>query len=215
LHRLSWFEIPRALRSSVVGVQMAEWEMNAEDALNGLFDRAPAMAERSWNPSAVRSFADFQGRANRTAALLRKLLARLPAPPAPPAPPTPSPVPGGKFTPQSGACRDEDGQFGSYLFQRNVNFSTCRDKCLSLALRCDAYDIEGPMPAEGTDPTVPWCGIWGVTLSPEDADASFEHSNGHFSSTRVCQGLPSAGKNNTCYRRPPLCSGASEAAFVL
>ena len=49
--------------------------MSASDHLCMLSSRAPAMAERLWNPSAGRTFADYADRVNSTAGLLHKLLA--------------------------------------------------------------------------------------------------------------------------------------------
>ena len=73
--RLDWYEIPKAYRSALVGVEVCEWETPAAEALSMLVQLVPAIVDRSWNPWAMRSFADYQSRANRTTQLLWRLLA--------------------------------------------------------------------------------------------------------------------------------------------
>lgn len=60
------------------------WQMDATAHLCMLSSRAPAMAERVWNPAGGRSFGDYAARVASTAQLLYKLLAAQGAPPSPP-----------------------------------------------------------------------------------------------------------------------------------
>ena len=56
------------------------------------------VSDRSWNPSAGRSYADYQSRVVRTSAILAALLGRAaPGPPSPPAPPPPCAKPDRAF----------------------------------------------------------------------------------------------------------------------
>eukprot|EP00038_Savillea_parva_P014519 m.11179 g.11179 ORF g.11179 m.11179 type:complete len:736 (-) comp2827_c0_seq1:45-2252(-) len=128
--------------------------------------------------------------------------------PMPPPPPSPPPAPGEFFFPMQGACRDAQGTFSNRLDHGRtpLNFSDCRNMCIKLGILCDAFDIDGPMPPSGTDPVIPWCGIWGAQLTPADADPSLGFDFYASDGGRVCQGLPSAGKGNTCYGRKPLCN---------
>jgi N-acetyl-beta-hexosaminidase len=72
----SWWQIPSGpLRNHVKGVQIAVWSTSAASTYTELFERVPAMADRSWAPMAMRTFADYQVRANRTSQLLTKLVA--------------------------------------------------------------------------------------------------------------------------------------------
>eukprot|EP00041_Stephanoeca_diplocostata_P025954 m.692170 g.692170 ORF g.692170 m.692170 type:complete len:696 (+) comp22859_c0_seq13:228-2315(+) len=200
---LSWWRVATEHRSAVVGVEMAVWSTGGVDTLAALAERVPAMSDRSWNPMAMRTYADFLSRYAATNAKLQVLL-----PVAPPPPPAPKPTPGGTFAPQAGACRDQNGQHGQRLEHNGkILFSACRDRCIALGERCDAYDIDGQPPEPRTDPYVAWCGVWGMTLNASDASGY----NGTFTfvndgtGTRVCHGSPAAGSKNTCYPRPPLC----------
>ena len=72
---LSFWQIPPGpLRSKVVGVQMAVWSTPASTTFDELAARVPAMMDRAWAPQAMRSFADYQARANKTNALLQRLV---------------------------------------------------------------------------------------------------------------------------------------------
>eukprot|EP00040_Diaphanoeca_grandis_P034105 m.210128 g.210128 ORF g.210128 m.210128 type:complete len:709 (+) comp33064_c0_seq1:323-2449(+) len=204
---LSWWEIPLELHAAVVGVEMAVWQTSASVTLSTLSARVPAMADRSWTPYAMRTYADFQVRYTSTDAKLQSILSAV-IPQPPPPPPAPPPVPNGTFTPSPGACRDQSGDHGPRLeHEGSISVVDCRQKCLSLGLRCDAYDIDGHPPVT----IVPWCGVWGETLTPNDASNSstpaaeaFVYKNDG-SGTRVCRGDVKAGAFNTCFRRPPLC----------
>eukprot|EP00040_Diaphanoeca_grandis_P010571 m.54163 g.54163 ORF g.54163 m.54163 type:complete len:761 (+) comp21873_c0_seq2:37-2319(+) len=162
--------------------------------------RGPIVAERLWS-GAIATSQD----------LLERVNCSYWAQPAP-APPSPPPVPNSKFTPQSGACRSADGSYSNRLdHEGSLNFSTCQDQCTKLGERCDAFDIDGPVPQPGTDPLIGWCGVWGqfLTAADEDLDAGFKfyESNGG----RVCQGLVKAGASNNCYHCPPLCTNSTQA----
>ena len=58
----------------VVGVKMAVWSTKANETLCALSGRLPAMADRSWNPQAGRSYADYQIRVASTTRVLAALL---------------------------------------------------------------------------------------------------------------------------------------------
>lgn len=118
----------------------------------------------------------------------------------PPPPPSPPPAPGSTFSPMAGACRDEKGTYSARLdHEGNISYDSCRSQCITLGMRCDAYDIFG----QPGDAIVGWCGVWGTNLTAEDANANFQFfpSNGG----RVCHGDVNAGKKNTCFHRPPFC----------
>eukprot|EP00035_Acanthoeca_spectabilis_P008820 m.158923 g.158923 ORF g.158923 m.158923 type:complete len:699 (-) comp14513_c1_seq4:69-2165(-) len=157
--------------------------------------RAPIVAERFW-AGALATGDD----------VLNRVGCAYVATPPPPAP-SPPPAPGNNFLPEQGACRDPNGLYSNRLdhHMAPVNFSTCRDLCIKLGERCDAFDIDGPAPANGTDPTLPWCGIWGVTLTPNDADPALGFSFYASAGGRVCRGDVQAGSANTCYRKAPVC----------
>ena len=124
----------------------------------------------------------------------------------PAVPPPPAPAPGGAFTPMHGACRDAQGLYSARLdHEGTIQFSACAERCMALGLRCDAFDVFGPAPANGSDPQVGWCGVWGDTLTAADAGGNFtfQPANG---GTRVCRGDPAAGNGNTCFHRPPFCA---------
>jgi hypothetical protein len=126
---------------------------------------------------------------------------------APPPPPSPPPVPGGAFSPDPGACRDVEGRFSNRLdHEGDVSYSECRQQCIRLGDRCDAYDIFGPAPAADTDPTVGWCGVWGVDLSQADEDLAAGFKFYASGGGRVCHGDLKMGKGNTGFRRPPFCN---------
>jgi hypothetical protein len=82
------------------------WGASAQTMLSGMRQRAPAMADRSWHPYAMRSFEDYEKRQRSTDQKLAKLLLPLTPPlsPPPPLPPTP-PELGPAFKTQRGACR--------------------------------------------------------------------------------------------------------------
>jgi N-acetyl-beta-hexosaminidase len=61
--------------AAVVGVKMSVWQTSASETLCALSSRVPAMADRSWNPQAGRTYADFQIRVSQTTPLLAKLIA--------------------------------------------------------------------------------------------------------------------------------------------
>jgi hexosaminidase len=62
---------------SVLGAQMCAWEQVADVELPSTRIRAHAMAERTWNPYATNTYADFATRAEQTDALLDHVLARV------------------------------------------------------------------------------------------------------------------------------------------
>jgi hypothetical protein len=168
---LSWWEIPPEHHDAIVGVKMSVWQTDPHTTLCALASRLPAMSDRSWNPQAGRSYADYQVRVNATTYLLGKLLATLPPPPPPPTPPpSPAPVPplapAAGFTVGFGDCRDRNGGYGSRL-ERNgaVDLLTCQNFCLHLGDRCDAYDfgVSSPNSTVGI-----WCGAWGTSLTSND-----------------------------------------------
>ena len=68
------YEVPRELRGRIIGVQMAVWQTGAADTLTALAARVPAMMDRTWNPQALRSYADYLVRVNRTAQLVAALV---------------------------------------------------------------------------------------------------------------------------------------------
>ena len=134
------------------------------------------MSDRSWNPQAMRSFADFQKRQAKTDVRLGLLL-----PPPPPPLPLPPPPPELKaFKVQAGACRDRSGGYGrspriegpgkaaprllrlrrllNFLrvidraVRTGLHFSDLVAKCVALGPRCDALDINGHPPKPGSDP---------------------------------------------------------------
>ena len=228
----SWWEMPAALRGMVDGVQICMWGAGAAQQLAGMRSHAPAMADRSWFPQAMRSYADFQKRYAAADAKLALLLRRLPPPPPPPPPPAP-PAPPGSFVRQRGACRDAAGGWTSArVEQRNIAFSACRSKCEALGPRCDAFDVDGRVPtgeaehlgrrrsrsgadvappsgAKPGDPVVAWCGVWGVGVTAADATPGWVFycdgnctPRGHHA--RVCRGDPAVG-TNTCFIKAPVC----------
>jgi hypothetical protein len=140
----SWWELPEASRGAVEGVQICGWGMSPPAMLAGMRSKAPAMADRSWAPMAMRSYADFQSRLAVADSMLGLLLGTLPTPPTPPTPPpappppSPPPVPGGAFTPQHGACRDANGNYGPRVEAHAIKYSACKAKCDSFGPRCDA-----------------------------------------------------------------------------
>merc|ERR1712070_449049 len=126
-----------------------------------LSSRAPAMAERVWNPYGGHTFGDYAERVSATAKLLYKLLevqGSLPSDFQPsPSPPSSPPLPG--YVLAHGACRDANGAGSQYLFWdtrinpgiRSISLGNCSAMCAKLGDRCDAYDYSGS-----------WCGIWGT-----------------------------------------------------
>ena len=151
IHSLEWWQIPPEHADAVIGSQMCVWQMSPKDHLCMLSSRAPAMAERVWNPYGGHSFADYTTRVNATGQLLYKLLAAqgsLPAPPAPgppaPGPPLPPALPG--FTGVHGGCRDAHGEGSRYLFWdprinpgiSSISLANCSAMCTKLGSKCDA-----------------------------------------------------------------------------
>jgi hexosaminidase len=136
----SWWELPQEGRHLVDGVQICDWGAPAEAMLDSFRVRAPAMSDRSWNPMAMRSFADYQ---KRQASTDQKLGMLLPAPPPPPPmPAAPKALAG--FKVQIGACRDAAGSWTSPRIEApRVHFSVLVAKCVALGGRCDAVDIAG------------------------------------------------------------------------
>ena len=149
------------------------------------------MSDRSWNPQAMRSFADFQKRQAKTDGRLGLLLP--PPPPPLPLPPAPPELTG--FKVQAGACRDRSGGYGrspriegpgkaaarvvfatlaaSFVELRvidravrtGLHFSDLVAKCVALGSRCDALDINGHPPKPGSDPPIGCTASTGSALS--------------------------------------------------
>jgi len=169
---------------------------------NGLFSagphlprpapRAPIVAERLWSGAAL-----------KPQAVLEAVDCAYWTPP-PPAPPAPPPTPGGKFTPQKGACRDVNGgvPYARLDHMGPVNFSDCQAKCAQLGERCDALDVDGSVGCANLKGLCNWCAVWG-NVTAKDTDGKFIFSAG--GGGRACHGDPSAGEGNTCYTRPPGC----------
>lgn len=204
----SWWELPDELRGAVEGVKVCAWGQRSDVMLQGLRQKAPAMADRSWSPMAMRSYVDFESRFNKTDATLQRLIAGVlppsPPPPPSPSPPSPPPVPNGNFSSQPGACRDQQGGYSARVEQHSIKYSACKAKCDSLGMRCDAMDINGAVPSsQNKDPTLEWCGVWGTTITANDASSRFQFYPA--SGQRVCRGDAAAGETNTCFRRPPFC----------
>jgi hypothetical protein len=201
----SWWELPVENRHMVDGVQICDWGRTAPAQIADMRERAPAMSDRSWNPLAMRSFADYQKRQLSTNEKLGRLL---PVPPPPPPPPSPPPVPKSLpgFKLQTGACRDKSGQFTSPRIEcpHGTHFSQLVAKCVALGARCDAVDVDGSWVKPGPDPVVYWGAVWGVNLTQADADGewTFYCDGGCPNGTRtsVCKGA--GGGGNACYHRP-------------
>ena len=62
---------------------MCVWQMSATDHLCMLSSRAPAMAERVWNPFGGQSYEGYSSRVTATGKLLHKLLAAVGSLPVP------------------------------------------------------------------------------------------------------------------------------------
>jgi hypothetical protein len=164
--------------------------------------RAQIIAERLW-AGAVASSQDVLERVGCA-------YWDLPPPPAP----SPPPAPGGIFSPVPGACRDPQGEYGNRLDSNEGNphglkFSVCVQQCMRLGMKCDAYDINGELPAPGTDPVIGWCGIWGEHLTEADEDLAAGFKFYASSGGRVCRGDIQAGTGNKCFRRPPFCNASA------
>jgi len=101
-HALEWFQLPAAQAASVVGAQMCVWQLSAADHLCMLSSRAPAMAERLWNPHAGRTFEDYSARVAATSRLLHTLLSDQGLLPPQSPSPTPPPPPGPDANAQPG-----------------------------------------------------------------------------------------------------------------
>ena len=188
---LSWWTVPPEHHSQVVGVKMAVWQTSAAETLCSLVPRLPAMADRSWNPAAARTYVDYVERVTAVTALLGKLL-RANSSTSPGSSSSssssrstttststtttatatagwsstaalPRPAPPG-FTGSVGKCRDGRGQFGSRLEHNGaVGLADCEGFCLSLGFRCDAFDWGHDGDGKGV-----WCGAWGTTLTAAD-----------------------------------------------
>ena len=218
-----WWQIPKQYADAVIGAQMCVWQMSATDHLCMLSSRAPAMAERVWNPTGARSFEDYALRVDATGALLHKLLAAqgsLPPAPPPPGPPPPVPHPGALsgYVAARGGCRDANGTGSQYLFwdsrinpgsRGQISLANCSAMCAKLgAGRCDAYDYSGS-----------WCGIWGTTLTAADNqtnafggrwELSKPLGDGCANECKVCHADASGGHGNTCFLRGgATCSGST------
>jgi hypothetical protein len=222
IHSLEWWRIPKEHAEAVIGAQMCVWQMSAKDHLCMLSSRAPAMAERVWNPHGGHSFADYTVRVQATGQLLYKLLeaqGSLPAVPSSPPGPPPSPGPGALagYSAAHGGCRDAHGMGSQYLFwdarinpgRTHIPLANCSAMCAKLgASRCDAYDYSGA-----------WCGIWGTTLTVADVnetdDGRWELSkplggDSCADKCKVCHADLSGARGNTCYLRGGVtCGGAS------
>ena len=78
--KVTWLEVPES--PSIVGAEMCAWELPAWRELPAERDVLPAMAERLWNPTAARTYADFRTRWAATDRILDRLtLPELPPPP--------------------------------------------------------------------------------------------------------------------------------------
>ena len=197
----------------VDGVQICAWGMPGPAQINSMRSHAPAMSDRSWFPQALRSYPDFQKRYASTDAKLALLFNPPPPPPPPPPPhpPGPPPPPSGAYAPQHGACRDRGGDFTSPRLEHySISFAACKAKCDALRSRCDAFDINGAVPAGNASlPVDAWCGVWGVGLTRKDAVTGFtffcDGDCGKGQATPVCRGDPAAGETNTCFPKAPAC----------
>jgi hypothetical protein len=202
---LSWWTIPAAHRDAVVGVKMAVWQTTAAATLCALSTRVPAMSDRSWNPQAGRTYADYQVRVVGATSLLQKLIAMLPPGPAPPPPaPTPAPPPlpapaAAGFRGEKGACRDKNLRDGNRLEHNGgITLTDCESSCLMLGGRTDAYDW-GFQRGQGV-----WCGCWGSSFNQEDNQTLSNHhvfvyGTGPDPKEGVCQG--NGDDENWCYMR--------------
>lgn len=90
--QLSWWQVPPARYSSVIGAEMAVWQTSPQDTVRLLEPRVPTMMERAWAPQGGRGFAGFLVRMNHTRDLLHCLYGAIPPPP-------PTPTPGGTYQP--------------------------------------------------------------------------------------------------------------------
>ena len=218
---LSWWTVPPKHRDQVVGVKMAVWQTSAAATLCSLVPRLPAMADRSWNPDAGRTYVDYVQRATAATAVLGKLLRAVngsaPPRPAPPSPgKLPRPAPPG-FIGGVGECRDGSGQFGNRLEHNGgIELGECEGFCLSIGFRCDAYDWGHDGKGNGI-----WCGAWGTTLSAAD-NTTYTGVGGNESlpfafaggegqpGVPVCQAVEAP---NYCYRRSEIkCRGGDAPA---
>ena len=118
------------------------------------------------------------------------------------------------IVPVRGECRDQRGGYSARIESSGgaLPFSQCHALCEGLGLRCDALDVDGPPPANGTDPLVPWCAAWGTSLTERDVPngtAAFRFECDDTCATgkglRVCRGVPDSKTNNWCFRREPFC----------
>eukprot|EP01048_Picozoa_sp_COSAG05_P006627 COSAG05_NODE_439_length_9821_cov_110.691556_5_plen_378_part_00 len=213
IHSLEWWQIPNEHADAVIGSQMCVWQMSPKDHLCMLSSRAPAMAERVWNPYGGQTFADYAERVSATAVLLYKLLeaqGSLPAPPSPPAPKPPPALPG--FQGFHGACRDANGKGSQYLFWDTrinpgvgeISLANCSAMCTKLGAKCDAYDYSGA-----------WCGIWGTEITGADnatgtCGGNWQLSRSLGGGRKVCRADASGSPGNTCYLRGgQTCGGAT------
>jgi hypothetical protein len=193
----------------VVGVKMAVWSTKANETLCALSGRLPAMADRSWNPQAGRSYADYQIRVASTTRVLAALLGRSTAAP-PPLPPPPAPLPAPAalgFLGLQGECRDKSGGFGTRLEHNGpTTIAECQAMCANEGTKCDAYDF-----GDGS-----WCGIWGRGYTPGD-NVTFGRLKWTWATgpnaakdLPVCHGDKKS--SNVCYVRQALhCAGGGGA----
>ena len=165
------------------------------------------MADRSWAPSAGRTYADYQARVVGTSRVLAALLRRASATPTPTPTPPPAPLPAPAapgFVGHPGECRDKDGGFGTRLEHNGpINVSACEAMCASQQGKCQAYDW-----GAGS-----WCGIWGTSFTKADnvtvGGLRWTWATGPNAAANLpaCKGAPA---DNTCYVRAELdCTGAA------
>ena len=159
-----------------------------------LSSRAPAMAERVWNPyggpcssssqtsvmeciHSVRLFrlvllsghtyGDYSERVSATGRLLYKLLEMQGSLPSDvqPAPSPPNALPLPGYVLAHGACRDAHGAGSQYLFwDTRIN-----PKLQSISLgNCSAMCAKLGSRCDAYDYSGSWCGIWGTTLTGRD-----------------------------------------------
>ena len=179
------------------------------------------MSDRSWNPQAMRSFADFQKRQAKADARLGRLFPPPPPPPLPMPPMAPRELLKG-FKVQAGACRDSSGGYGRSprIEGLGLHFSHLVATCVALGWRCDAVDINGHAPRPDSDPVMGWAAIWGRNLTVADANNATggpwtffcdgNCANDTNVTGRICRGDPHAGPGNVCYSRLP-CNTSSHA----
>jgi hypothetical protein len=113
------------------------------------------------------------------------------------------------YTPENGACRDNQGKFGARYENGDASFLECKQACDKLGEPCQAFDTDAHESAHENGSNG-WCGLWGVTFIRVNTPAGFSYACESDTKADTCNhtlpvthGDPaqSHGNGNVCYLR--------------